>query len=577
VGDLLRHDNGQAQANEMPQPTQALLQTSVELQQTWKWAARLIEFFAVEVMAIAAWWVVFRKRIRQALFRWETAAPVKTNVALVLGLAAGSLGFHPQGPYAIRLVDINSAAYYTLAQNPVLYAGEALRAAVDSRLQEGSLPSFRSMPLREAIDITRQTLGEDAIFPHQRFPLVRQRLGGSMTALDRPANVLLIFIEGLDRRYLNHMVRGLRLTPFLDHLKAETVYFQNFFANGVQTSRGLFASLCSYYPRHGNSAMKTRYTHDYLCLPSVLRKAGYRTEMVIGQHRDINRLHLFMSRNGLHQLFDESDFPEGAERQGLGLTDQALFEFLRGRIETLQASGRPFFLTTLTLGTHHPFTVPGLHPEVAALQAESDAYLAALRYADLELERFFTGLTRDGLLNNTVVFILGDHGRHEPVGANEVEKLAGHFLTPLFIWMDEPLRAPLNYRARIVQGVASQVDLAPTILAMNGLMPREAPFLGRDLSCALATDCLEDNQAFLSSVYDDLIGLADREGLSLYSLRTEMFYQTDLAAQGPTVRTRATDPAIVSRYRRMMALHISSNILLDRNMIWSWKELGDKL
>jgi hypothetical protein len=41
--------------------------------------------------------------------------------------------------------------------------------------------------------------------------------------------------------------------------------------------------------------MKTRYMHDYVCIPSVLREHGYRTEMVIGYHRDLNRLHLFMS------------------------------------------------------------------------------------------------------------------------------------------------------------------------------------------------------------------------------------------------------------------------------------------
>src|SRR5439155_26563239 len=81
---------------------------------------------------------------------------------------------------------------------------------------------------------------------------------------------------------------GIRLTPFLDRLKDDSVYFENFFTNAVQTAHGLFASFCSYYPSQGPSAMKTHYTHDYLCLPTLLSRAGYRTEMVIGQHRDLN-------------------------------------------------------------------------------------------------------------------------------------------------------------------------------------------------------------------------------------------------------------------------------------------------
>jgi len=146
-----------------------------------------------------------------------------------------------------------------------------------------------------------------------------------------------------------------------------------------------------------------------------------------------------------------------AERLGLGLTDGALFDFLRARLEILQEAGQPFALATMTLSTHHPFKVPLTHPPVRALQAEPDGYIAALRYADMEFERFFTELQRDGLLKNTVLFTLGDHGRHERVGSTDLERQVGHFMSPLFIWMDESLRSPSTYRPRIVRAVASQV------------------------------------------------------------------------------------------------------------------------
>src|SRR5207247_4891633 len=109
---------------------------------------------------------------------------------------------------------------------------------------------------------------------------------------------------------------SIQLTPFLDRLKGDSVYFENFFANGVQTSRGLFASFCSYYPSQGASAMKTRYANDYMCLPALLRNAGYRTEMIISQHRDINRLQLFIVRNGLELLFDVVEFTKVVDMIG---------------------------------------------------------------------------------------------------------------------------------------------------------------------------------------------------------------------------------------------------------------------
>jgi hypothetical protein len=173
--------------------------------------------------------------------------------------------------------------------------------------------------------------------------------------------------------------------------------------------------------------------------------------------------------------------------------------------------------------------------------------------------------------------VLGDHGRHEPVGRNDLEKQIGHFLSPLFVWVDGSLRNASNYKPRVVGTVASQVDLAPTILAMNGLLPRVSPFLGRDVSCALSADCQADNTAFLSSAYDDAIGLADREGILFYSLRTETTAQADLNLEGPPVRRQPADPDVAVRHRRMLGLYVSANSLIEQGRVWSWKELGGAL
>ncbi len=599
LDDLLAQGPGQA--------SQAALQTEAELQEGQRWGLRLASFLAIEGAGILAWSAGFKRTGGLSLA--PCCSGRASNLVVIVALVAGLTGFHLYGPWSISSVGIPSSTYYLLSQNPIWYGSEALLGTFASRLGGTVSALVHLMPLDEAVRAAREALAPGATFPNQRYPLVRETRIDRGIALKRPANVLLIFVEGLDRRYLGRTldprrsadferwfiyhapevhpqddrasatVERIRLTPFLDRLKEDSVYFSNFFANGTQTARGLFASLCSYYPRQGTAVMKTRYTLDYLCLPSVLGKSGYRTEMVIGQNRDRNYDHigLFMARNGLQQFFDESDFPPSAEKLGIGMTDGALFDFLRTRMETLRGAGRPFFLTTLTVGMHHPYTVPAFHPEVRVLQQHADRYVAALRYLDLEFQRFFTGLQRDGLLENTVVFILGDHGRHHGSGRTETERWTGHFTAPLFIWMDESVRTRQTYRPRTVSTVASQVDLAPTILALNGLTPHLSPFLGRDLSCLLIRDCLQDNVAFLSSVYDDLIGLADRDGLVLYSLRTGTLYQTDLILEAPPVSRAIDDPAVAARYHRLLALYVSANVLLEQNRIWSWNNLGARL
>jgi len=198
-----------------------------------------------------------------------------------------------------------------------------------------------------------------------------------------------------------------------------------------------------------------------------------------------------------------------------------------------------------------------------------------LRYFDLEFERVFTGLREQGLLKNTIVVVLGDHGRHESVGRTETERQAGHFMSPLVIWLDESLRSSEVYRPRVVKTIASQVDLVPTLLAVNGLLPEVAPFMGRDLSCTWSADCEDSNWAFLSSVYDDLIGLADNEGLWLYLLRERVLVHADLSLTGQGSRQLLHEPDVNARYTRMVALHVSSNILLERNRIWNRRNLEE--
>jgi hypothetical protein len=270
------------------------------------------------------------------------------------------------------------------------------------------------------------------------------------------------------------------------------------------------------------------------------------------------------------------DFPPHAERMGLGMTDAAIFDFITARLRTARSSDRPLFLTALTLSMHHPFVFPVVHQEVKALEAEEDRYLPALRYFDLEFERFFTGVQREGLLKNTIVFVLGDHGRHEPQGRTDIEKQVGHFMTPLFIWLDDSLRTDETYRPRSVGAIASQVDVAPTILALSHSEPIISPFVGQSLSCLLVGDCLRDNSAYLTSVYDDLIGLVGEKGIWMYSFRKKRLGRTDLAMR--VIGGNADELAgASSASRQLFSLYFASNVLLEQDRIWSWPELREAL
>lgn len=560
------------------QESQAAQQTAAEFGNMGTWGVRACAFLFLESAALCAWWRIVHRMIAQK--RTGAALPqpfavLKTGVAMIIVL--GTLG---ASPYSAPIQpSIESNAYFMLAQNPILFSKEAARAALFHQWEWIPQVPDKGLSVDEAVGFYQRSRVESAVFPYQRYPFVWWAPSHDVRHFREPPNVLVIFVEGLDRRYLGqtvHTDRPIRVTPFLDSLKQDSVYFDNFYSNGVQTSRGLFATLCSYYPRQGAAAMKTRSTRGYLCLPSLLHERGYRTEMVVGQHGTVNNLRNFFTKNGIERLYDIDDFPPHAEKVGLGMTDAAIFDFLTTRLRTARGSNRPLFLTTLTLSMHHPFVFPMGHQEVKALGAEKDRYVPALRYFDSEFERFFTGAQREGLLKNTIVFVLGDHGRHEELGRTDVEKQVGHFLTPLFIWLDDSLRTDETFRPRTVDTIASQVDVAPTILALSHSEPAISPFVGRSLSCLLAGNCLRDNTAYLTSVYDDLIGSVGEKGIWLYSFRKKRLDWTDLALQA--IRSNADELVDASSAsRRLFSLYLASNILLERDRIWSWHELKGNL
>lgn len=617
IEDLLfpREHLGEVEAN-TPAPNQALQQTEAELNDVSKWSGIVAGFLGMEILLAVGWWIGFHKFISPLFTQWHLSSPKIVRTVLAVSIAGGAMGFNIYGPWGIQRTNITSSTYYMLAQNPIWHAGEASIASVFYRLSGATSAFVKTMPLEEALQVSQNLLGRKEQFPNLQYPLLRkinhQEQG---VRFNKPVNVLLIFIEGLDRRYLGHTIdlnnsshltkwffynmqadqenksdsnplpSQIQLTPFLDQLGTESIYFKNFFSNGDMTARALFSTLCSYYPRRGWSVMRARHTHEFLCFPEVLQKAGYWTEMIIGQNRDRNYDHiaLFLARNGIQQFLDENSFPSDAETLGLGLTDESLFDFVYERIKNLRSKAQPYFLSTLTVGTHHPYHFPTTHPDLKAMQNHPDKYVPALRYLDLSLERFFSKMQKEDLLKDTMVLILGDHGRHEGIGGSDAAARGGHFLVPLYIWIDPSLETELPTRTKLVTNIASQVDIGPTILAMNNLTPKLTPFLGKDLSCVLNTNCLADNLAYVSGSHDDTIGIVNQDFMWLYRFKTKTFFRTrhdgrypekDLAFPDSSSEFTDMNFPLYEIKRNMFGLYVSSNVLLEEGQIWSKANFG---
>src|SRR5262245_52035620 len=205
--------------------SQAAGQTGAELGDHGKWIGTVLGFLFFEMLAVVTWWWCFTRMVKPVVSRFMNGSVLVPSMVLLVALAVGLTGFHHRGPEAIRAADISSAAYYTLAQNPVLYASEGLRAMLGAERTLDKSMGFEEMPLEEAVRMAQDTVAPGAVFPYRDYPFVHETVAASGVPFAHPANVLLIFVEGLDRRFLNKTVGDVRVTPFLDRLREASVYF----------------------------------------------------------------------------------------------------------------------------------------------------------------------------------------------------------------------------------------------------------------------------------------------------------------------------------------------------------------
>src|SRR5262249_56150300 len=121
----------------------------------------------------AGWWGC-GGMVSPVVSRFMNGSVLVPGMLLLGGLAVGLTGFHPRGPEAIRAADISSAAYYTLAQNPVLYASEGFRAMLDAQRTLDKALEFQEMPLEDAIRVAQDAVAPGAVFPYRDYPFIHE-------------------------------------------------------------------------------------------------------------------------------------------------------------------------------------------------------------------------------------------------------------------------------------------------------------------------------------------------------------------------------------------------------------------
>lgn len=265
-------------------------------------------------------------------------------------------------------------------------------------------------------------------------------------------NVVILFLESWDAYRIASYGYEKDVAPFFDSLRKKSLTTKEMLAGGLRTTEGIFSLLCSYPNPLGKTIPGTRLEqYQYDCLPQEFAQRGYRLAFFQGTFENTVYTGDFVKKLGFQESYGKEDIKgERYPRNTWGVHDPDLYDFMIQKMdESFQRDeNTPFFFGVNTATTHDKEVPPGVTP------FGEDQKENVLHFADEALARFFEEISGKPYFQNTVFVLAADHTSF--VKAESFHK----YRIPFLIY------SPSLVKPRMVNTIAAQRDIAPTLLAI---------------------------------------------------------------------------------------------------------------
>ncbi len=294
-------------------------------------------------------------------------------------------------------------------------------------------------------------------------------------------NVVLIMIESMSAEYMGIFGDKRGLTPNLDRIAKESLFFTNFYATGTRTVRGMEAVTLSLPPTPGRSIVKRPDCHGMYSSGFIFKQKGYENKFIYGGYGYFDNMNDFFSHNGF-EIVDRAMFKEGEETFGnvWGLCDEDLLNKALKEADKSAAKGKPFFQFIMTTSNHRPYTYPEGRIDIPSHTGRE----GGVKYTDYAIGKFLEDAKEKPWFNETIFVIVADHNGGS-AGKNTLP--TWRYRIPLIIY------APGIVKPATIEKLASQVDVMPTLMSLLNFSYKSL-FYGNDI---LADDFKE--RAFIGN------------------------------------------------------------------------------
>ena len=321
------------------------------------------------------------------------------------------------------------------------------------------------------------------------------------------------------------------VTPFLNKMAGESLSFNNFYPqHSVGTSSDTeFTFNTSLYPINNGTVFMSHSDREFVTLQNLLTEQGYYSISMHGNNGDFWNRNVMHESLGYDRYFSMSDYIID-EEIGLGLSDESFFRQSVEKIKNLKEDHEKVAATLITLTNHYPFDdiVNFQEFDVGHLEGTIIGnYLKSYHYADKALESFMKQMDEEGLLENAIVVLYGDH--HAQLSMSDYEMLYNYnprtdgYYSPEdsdYIEIDDLARQKLRRTPFIIwtkdQAINKEVD---TPMGMIDALPSLGNMLGIFNEYQLGSDLMNIDENTV--VFPDGSWIDDE---IYYSASTSLYY-----------------------------------------------------
>lgn len=330
---------------------------------------------------------------------------------------------------------------------------------------------------------------------------------------ERRWNVILICMESYSAEYMSYAVGKKKgLSPNLDRLATQSIFFDNLFATGTRTVRGMEALTLNLPPTPGQSIIYRPEGKDLATTFGPFLKRGYDCAFFYGGDGKFDYMNRFFSTAGCRVMdVNAWDKKDVTFKTSWGACDEDLFNKTIADADRNHAENKPFHYFCMTTSNHRPYDFPDGRIGKKSHRGRSPAVM----YSDWAVGNLIENASKKPWFKDTLFIFVADHCASS-AGKSDLDVTKFHI--PAMIYN------PGHIQAQKVSKLCSQIDLMPTVFGLLNWNYDTLSF-GHDI-LAPSADSLT-GRAFVSN-YQKIALLQEDSLLILKPKREKSLYSCDI-------------------------------------------------